>query len=41
VTDAQGIVTLVKLVEPQFGIGLDPELFIFHDPRQPVQRPAP
>lgn len=41
VTDAQGIVTLVKLVEPRFGIDLDRELFIFQDPRQPVQRPAP
>ena len=41
VTDAQGIVTLVKLVEPRFGIDLDRELFIFHDPRQPIQRPAP
>jgi outer membrane lipoprotein-sorting protein len=41
VTDAQGIVTLVKLVEPQFDIELDRGLFIFQDPRQFTERPVP
>lgn len=41
VTDAQGIVTLVTLLEPRFDIDLDRALFVFHDPREPSQRPAP
>jgi outer membrane lipoprotein-sorting protein len=41
VTDAQGIVTLVTLIDPRFGIELDHALFVFQDPREPSQRPAP
>ena len=41
VTDAQGIVTLVTLIEPQFDIDLDRALFVFEDPREPSNRPAP
>lgn len=41
VTDAQGIVTLVTLLDPRFGIELDRALFVFQDPREPSQRPAP
>jgi outer membrane lipoprotein-sorting protein len=33
VTDAQGIVTVVSLVAPRFGVELDRKLFVFEDPR--------
>jgi outer membrane lipoprotein-sorting protein len=33
VTDAQGIVTVVSLVDPRFDVELDKELFVFQDPR--------
>lgn len=33
VTDAQGITTLVTLVDPAFNIDLDSSLFVFKDPR--------
>jgi outer membrane lipoprotein-sorting protein len=41
VTDAQGIITVVTLIEPQFNVDLDRTLFVFHDPRQYLQRPSP
>ena len=41
VTDAQGIVTLVTLLDPRFDIDLDRALFVFQDPREPSQRSAP
>jgi outer membrane lipoprotein-sorting protein len=40
VTDPQGIVTQVSLIDPQFGIDLDRSLFVFVDPR-PKERDAP
>jgi outer membrane lipoprotein-sorting protein len=33
VTDAQGVVTNVALVDAEFGVSLDPDLFRFRDPR--------
>jgi outer membrane lipoprotein-sorting protein len=33
VTDAQGIVTVVSLVDPRFDVELDRKLFVFEDPR--------
>lgn len=33
VTDAQGITTLVTLVDPAFNVDLDSSLFVFKDPR--------
>jgi outer membrane lipoprotein-sorting protein len=41
VTDAQGIVTVVTLIEPRFNVDLDRALFVFHDPRLNLQRPSP
>jgi len=37
VTDAQGVITAVTLVDPQFAVRLDPKLFRFDDPR--LQKP--
>jgi outer membrane lipoprotein-sorting protein len=41
VTDAQGIVTVVTLIEPQFDVDLERALFVFKDPRLPSQGQAP
>jgi outer membrane lipoprotein-sorting protein len=41
VTDAQGITTRVTLLEPRFGVALDPKLFDFRDPRWPGERAFP
>jgi outer membrane lipoprotein-sorting protein len=40
VTDAQGIVTVVSLIDPRFDVELDGKLFVFEDPRGPA-REAP
>ncbi|MBL6935498.1 MAG: outer membrane lipoprotein carrier protein LolA [Alphaproteobacteria bacterium] len=34
VTDPQGIVTTVALLDARFGMELDPELFVFEDPKK-------
>jgi len=34
VTDPQGIVTTVALLDARFGMELDPELFVFEDPQE-------
>lgn len=35
VTDAQGIVTIISLIDPEFNVKLDKALFKFEDPRPP------
>lgn len=40
VTDAQGVITMVSLVDPQFNVKLDGDLFRFEDPR-PSSRHSP
>jgi len=37
VTDAQGLVTTVSLMNPRTGLKLDPNLFEFEEPEQPYQ----
>ena len=37
VTDAQGLVTTVSLMNPRTGLKLDPDLFEFEEPEQPVE----
>lgn len=33
VTDAQGVTTLVTLIDPAFNVAIDPSVFVFKDPR--------
>ena len=41
VIDAQGVVTVVTLIDPRFNVSLDPKLFQFDDPRQrPPEYPS-
>jgi outer membrane lipoprotein-sorting protein len=40
VTDAQGITTLVTLIEPEFNVAIDPSTFEFKDPRISNQFPS-
>jgi outer membrane lipoprotein-sorting protein len=40
VTDAQGVVTVVSLIDPRFDVELEGKLFVFKDPREPA-REAP
>lgn len=40
VTDAQGVTTLVTLVEPEFNVAIDPSTFQFKDPRTSNQFPS-
>ena len=41
VTDPQGIVTVVTLLQPRFDVDLDESLFSFQDPRAFAPRPSP
>jgi outer membrane lipoprotein-sorting protein len=40
VRDAQGVTTTVSLVDAEFGVAIDPKVFVFQDPRfaQPPER---